>query len=57
MFEVKILVGDLKGEIRYAFPRNGVFGPGFIVIDNGDELWYEREEVDILSDVVNLDCE
>lgn len=57
MFEVKILVGDLKGKMRYAFPRDGVFGPGFIVVDEGDELWYEAEEVAVLSDVFGSDCE
>ena len=57
MFEVKILVGSLKDATRYAFPRDGAFGPGFIVLDEGDELWYGSEEVKVLSDVLESDCE
>lgn len=57
MYEVEILLGNLKGETRYAFPRDGVFGPGFIVLDQGDELWYDSEEVEVVSEVVGSDCE
>lgn len=57
MVEVKILVGSLKDATRYAFPRDGGFGPGFIVLDEGDELWYGSEEVKVLSDVLESDCE
>lgn len=57
MYEVEILTGILKGEVRYAFPRDSVLGPGFIVLDEGDELWYDNEEVEVVSEVVGSDCE
>lgn len=57
MYEVEILRGDLKGKLRYAFPRDGALGPGFIVVDEGDELWYDSEEIKIVSSVVEMDCE
>lgn len=57
MYEVEILTGMLKGETRHAFSNEGVLGYGFIVLDKGEELWYESGEVRILSDVLGSDCE